>query len=179
MQTRTKGTVKDSRQNFHSAAQILQWNDADQARRNRGNAAVESLRVPAISPFRSPDVARRSQWQRRGPFGLNEAATLYEWAVGEPPQEVIAAGPAVLIETGVVGSYADFPNGYVPILISRTPDGCVVFDTGQTAPKQESAPGGVLRDGDTLYVRTDNEPEALQSGIRTLVSALRWLQEGR
>ncbi|MYJ76515.1 MAG: hypothetical protein F4089_16135 [Gammaproteobacteria bacterium] len=179
MQLRTKGIVKDTCQHCYTAAQILQWNDADRARRNQGNAAVRSLDVPAISPFRSPGVEAQRKWKRHGILRLNEAATLYEWAVGEPPNEVIAAGRAVLIETGVVGSYADFPNGYVPILISRTPDGFVVFDTGQNAPKQEPAPEGVLREGATLYVKTDNEPEALQRGIRTLVNALRWLQEGR
>ena len=179
MLTRTTEAVYDTCQHCYTAAQTMQWNDADRARRNQGDGAVQGLNVPAISPFRSPGVEAQRKWKRHGALGLNQAATLYEWAVGEAPHEVIAAGRAVLIETGVVGSYADFPNGYVPILISRTADGCVVFDTGQTAPNQETAPDGVLREGDTLYVRTDNEPEALQRGIRNLVNALRWFQEGR
>lgn len=129
-------------------------------------------------PLGFPANRRKKRMNGHEAIDPRKVATLYEKATGESPHEVVAAGRAVIVETGVAGSYEDFPNGYVPILISRTSDGYAVSDTGQTAPRQGFAAGDVMRDGDILYVETGNQPESLQNGIRILVSALRYLNEG-
>ena len=84
----------------------------------------------------------------------------------------------MLIETGVAGSYDDYPNGYVPILMSRTANGWVVFDTGQTATELDLEPDAVLRDANVLYVETGKDPDQVRRGIRTLVGTLRDLHHG-
>ena len=101
----------------------------------------------------------------------------YERATGEPPHEVLVLESGVLIETGVVGSYDCFPNGYVPLLLTRTPSGWIVFDTGHSAPKAQLIPGDVHRDGDILYLKIETLDE-LQGAIARMVRVLRELNEG-
>ena len=133
--------------------------------------AMPGVVLPMLQPGRVHEMnrARRSTDKDHD---LREAAALYESAIGEAPHEVSAAGRAVLIETGVAGSYEDFPNGYVPILMSRTANGWVVFDTGQTASKPDVELDVVLSDANMLYVKTGKDPDEVRRGIRTLVSTL-------
>ena len=95
--------------------------------------------------------------------------------MGEPPYEVIELDGAVLIETGVAGSYDVFPNGFVPILIRRTCDGWLLCDTGQTPLAAPVEPNGLERRGEVLCVRTGAGTQDLQCGIRKLIGVLRRL----
>ena len=177
-QVRTKAKSMSGGKRLHTAASMAIGNQVARANVIPEASAIHGVFMPAPSSFRLPAVRRERQRNGNRALKPSEAATLYEKATGESPNEVLAVEQSVLVETGVSGCYADFPNGYVPILISRTSDGCVVFDTGQSAPKQGIAISAVMRDGDTLYVRTENEPESLKRGIRTMVSTLRQLHEG-
>ena len=100
------------------------------------------------------------------------ALIFYEQATGEAPQEVIQLDGAVLIETGVPGDYERFPNGYVPILISRTSDGWLVCDTGQTPLPPGTEIDGVQREGDVLCVRTGPTPDDARDGVRKMLKVL-------
>ena len=111
---------------------------------------------------------------------LLEAADLYEGAMGVPPQDVDAAGDAVLLETGIFGGHKHFPDGFVSILIGRTPDGWTIFDTGQTLRgARAKVPKGVLCDGSMMYLKTGAEREQAQKGVRTLVGAIEEFTQNR
>ena len=121
--------------------------------------------------------ACRRDDERNGDMDPVYLEGLYERATGEPPHEILVLENGVLIETGVLGSYDDFPNGYLPILLYRARNGWIVFDTGHSAPKARLLPGDVRRDGDILYLESESLGE-LQISITTLVRVLRDLNEG-
>ena len=111
---------------------------------------------------------------------LLEAADLYEGAMGVPPQHVLEAGDAVLIETGILGGHENYPNGFVSILMGRTPEGWTIFDTGQALRGvRAKAPEGVLRHGSMMYLKTGATREQAQKGVSTLVGAIREITRSR
>lgn len=179
MQAGGKLTGETSGKPFHAAADVLRLDQVEPG--NVHQAAPEAIPgflLPRLWPV-AVQEAKRGRSGAGHHITLREAAALYARATGEAPHEVVAAGRAVLIETQVAGSYEHFPNGYVPILISRTACGWVVFDTGQTALKADFAHDAVLRDANRLYVKTGSKPEEVRRGIRTMVGVLRKLNEGR
>ena len=121
--------------------------------------------------------ARRRDNDRSRDLDPGYLEGLYERATGEPPHEVLVLESGVLIETGVVGSSDYCPNGYLPLLLSRTASGWILFDTGHSAPKAQLIPGDVDRDGDILYVKIETLDE-LQGGIARMVRVLRELKKG-
>ena len=179
MQDGVRTVVEARGKSVHAAANVLGFDQTMEANaRLAASQAMPSVASPMLQPVLVHEL-NGARWDRDRAYDLREAAALYETAIGEAPHEVSTAGRAVLIETGVAGSYEDYPNGYVPILMSRTSNGWVVFDTGQTATKTDVEPDAVLRDANMLYVNTGTDPDEVRRGIRTLVSTLRRLNQVR
>ncbi len=179
MQDGLRTVVEARGKSVLAAASVLRFDQATEANaRLAASQAMPGVASPMLQPVRVHET-NGARWGTDRAYDLREAAALYETAIGEAPHEVSDAGRAVLIETGVAGSYEDYPNGYVPILMSRTANGWVVFDTGQTATKTDVEPDAVLRDANMLYVKTGKDPDEVRRGIYTLVSTLRELSQGR
>ncbi len=179
MQAEASVAVETHETSFHASADILRFDQPSEANaRQAASQATPAVVVPMLQPVRV-HATKRARRGRDNTCDLREAAALYETAIGEAPHEVSPAGRAVLIETGVAGSYDDFPNGYVQILMSPTANGWVVFDTGQTATEADIEPDDVLRDANMLYVKTGKDSDEVRRGIRTLVSTLQELNRNR
>ena len=103
---------------------------------------------------------------------LLEVAELYEGAMGVPPQHMLPAGDAVLIEMGVIGGHENFPNGFVSILMVSTPEGWIIFDTGENLRGKRNPPEGVLLQGSKMYLKTGLERSEVERGLRKLVGVL-------
>lgn len=142
-------------------------------------ARVNKGMPPPIGPGNKPHdvLAFLRDDERYGEIDLGYLSTLYERAAGEPPHEILVLENGVLIETGVLGSYECFPNGYLPILLSRRRNGWVVFDTGHSASKAPLVPADVHCDGDTLYLECESSAQ-LQGCVTKLVRVLRMLNAG-
>lgn len=142
-------------------------------------ADISEARPPLIGPGKVPldNLAYLHDAEGFGEMDVGYLSRLYERATGEPPHEVLVLENGVLIETGVLGSYECFPNGYLPILLSRSRNGWVVFDTGHSASESLLVSADVCCDGDVLYLECETSAQ-LQGCITRLVRVLRNLNEG-
>ena len=147
-------------------------NSGTQEGPDAGNEPAEPMLPPArVNGVTHPDADPARHCDRHDSES-HFFAILYEQATGEAPHDVLVLKRAVLVETGVAGSYEDFPNGYVPILISRTAEGWLVSDTGQSPSALCMDMGRVQSAAGVLYIRCGETLDELRDSVGTLVRAL-------
>ena len=163
----------------HSAAKATKHTQQSPQRLQASRGAERVGAYSERSQFTVQEVARRTGSNVLSHECSHEyldwVANAYQEATGEVPNDIRAIDRAVLVETGVPGNYEDFPNGYVVILIARTLDGWLIFDTGQTPRRSGQEQESSGRTGPILFGRTGPDSEDLQRGIRNLISLLRRL----